>query len=349
MRSPAHPDVSALWWLARLWVLAASILLAPAWAQTAPATGTAEATLEVAHRPVATFRSHYNGADPAARVARAETRLDEARRRELPPAVEMVPVTLEKQRGVAFRQGDVLLFTLTEADLEPDAGDTLEGAAKRALANLREALKAEAEQRQWPVILKALGVAAAETLLMALLLWGLWRLSSTLEQALGLRLENDEDSNPRTARTWLQYAQGLLSRLVQLATLFLSAALLLLLGHLGATGLSGHARPGRAARRPVSGDGRGAGRRRAARHSGTGRGGGDRAAGAGRGGGVQRGVPGRGPAQPGRQLHPPRNRSRHAAAGGAGHLGAGRGGGLPVPAGLQQRRVQGRVGAAGAP
>jgi len=202
-------------------LLALNALLAGAAATPAP-----EATLEVAHRPVATFRSHYNGADPQARVARAQTRLDEARQRELPPVVDMVPVTLDRQRGVAFRQGDVLLFTLTEADLEPGAGEALEATARVTQSRLGEALKAEAEQRQWPVILKALGVAAAETLLMALLLWGLWRLSSTLEQALGLRLENDEDSNPRTARTWLQYAQGLLSRLVQLATLFLSAALL---------------------------------------------------------------------------------------------------------------------------
>jgi small-conductance mechanosensitive channel len=228
MRTPAHPDVSALWWLARLWVLAASMLLAPAWAQTAPATGTAEATLEIAHRAVATFRSSYNGADAAGRVARAQTRLDEARNRDLPATIELVPVVLEKQRGMAFRQGDVLLFTLTEADLEHGSGDTLDRAAKATLVRLNDALQTEAEQRQWPVVLRALGVALLETLLLAGLLWGLWRLAHLAENALSQKLEaapTDSD-RPLPARTFMQYAQGLLSRLVQLTALFVSAALL---------------------------------------------------------------------------------------------------------------------------
>lgn len=188
-----------------------------------PAAG--EASLEVAYRPVATFRSSYNGADPAGRVARAETRLDEARRRALPLAIELVPVTIDRQRGTAFRQGDVLLFTLTEADLEPGSGDTLDSASKATLERLSAGLKAEAQQRQWPVILKASALALLETLVLVALLWGLWRMAKMASDALALRLEN-QDQSPNTTRTLLQYAQGLLSRLVQLAAIFVSAALL---------------------------------------------------------------------------------------------------------------------------
>ena len=52
-------------------LLALNALLAGAAATPAP-----EATLEVAHRPVATFRSHYNGADPQARIDYAYNAID---------------------------------------------------------------------------------------------------------------------------------------------------------------------------------------------------------------------------------------------------------------------------------
>lgn len=212
-------------------IIALALLLACCALQAAPAEPTApEAVLEVAHQPIATFRASYNGADPAGRLARAQTRLDEARARELPPVVELVPVTLERQRGVAFRQGDVLLFTLTEADIEPGAHESLDHAARTIHARLSAALKAEAEQRQWPVLLRALGVSLLETLLLALLLWAVWRLAGVLDKALADRLDTDatepgQGTASAPARTLMQYAQGLLSRFVQLAALFISAAL----------------------------------------------------------------------------------------------------------------------------
>ncbi|MGE0331037.1 MAG: mechanosensitive ion channel family protein [Ramlibacter sp.] len=212
-------------------VIALALLLAcaalPAAAADSTAPAAPEAVLEVAHQPIATFRASYNGADPAGRRARAQTRLDEARARELPPVVDLVPVTLERQRGVAFRQGDVLLFTLTEADIEPGAHESLDHAARAIHARLSTALKAEAEQRQWPVLLHALGTSLLETLLLVLLLWAVWRLANLLDKALAERLDTDgaEPAEAAPARTLMQYAQGLLSRLVQLAALFISAAL----------------------------------------------------------------------------------------------------------------------------
>ncbi|MBK8070779.1 MAG: mechanosensitive ion channel family protein [Ramlibacter sp.] len=226
---PTAPAIRWLltWLLIRLLPLASLLALAPAWAQQAPPAPSAEATLEVAHQAVATFRSSFNGADAAGRVARAQLRLDEARNRELPPNIELVPVVLDKQRGVAFRQGDVLLFTLTEADLEAGSGETLDRAAQATLARLGQALQAEAQQRQWPVVLRALGVALLETLLLAALLWGLWRMAQLAEDTLTHKLEapSADSSQPAPASTFMQYAQSLLSRLVQLAALFVSAAL----------------------------------------------------------------------------------------------------------------------------
>jgi small-conductance mechanosensitive channel len=212
----------------RMKIIALALMLACSALQAAtPEPTPPEAALEIAHQPVATFRASYNGADPAGRLARAQTRLEEARTRELPPVVDMVPVTLERQRGVAFRQGDVLLFTLTEADIEPGAHESLDHAARATHARLSAALKSEAEQRQWPIVLRALGVSLLETLLLALLLWGLWRLAGVLDKALAERLDSEvtEPGQSAPARTLVQYAQGLLSRLVQLAALFMSAAL----------------------------------------------------------------------------------------------------------------------------
>jgi hypothetical protein len=151
----------------RMKIIALALMLACSALQAAtPEPTPPEAALEIAHQPVATFRASYNGADPAGRLARAQTRLEEARTRELPPVVDMVPVTLERQRGVAFRQGDVLLFTLTEADIEPGAHESLDHAARATHARLSAALKSEAEQRQWPIVLRALGVSLLETLLL---------------------------------------------------------------------------------------------------------------------------------------------------------------------------------------
>lgn len=231
----------------RAWLCVGALLGIAGWSAPARAAANPEATLEVAHRPVATFRSAFGGADAAARVQRADKRLDEARARNLPPEVALSPITLDGQRGMAFRQGDVLLFVLTAADIEPGSGDTLDQLAQRTLGALNTALVAEAEQRRWPVVLKALGLALVETALLLVLLWAVWRVAHGIEAALLRGLSEDDRSDtdlpaPQAAASaptataavdgtdaraaWLRYTQALLARLVQLVALFFSAGLI---------------------------------------------------------------------------------------------------------------------------
>lgn len=222
-----------------IWVVRGLLAFAVWMLGTAWAAQEREATLELAHRPIATFRSAFGGADPAGRVQRADKRLGEARARNLPPTAVLAPITLEGQQGVVFRQGDVLLFVLTPADIEPGAAESLDQVAQRTLNQLNAALAADAAQRQWPVLLHAGALALGESVLLLVLLWGVWRVARHVEHLLTRGLSADDLSDgdapvpadteaPQTSQraAWLRYMQALLARLVQLAALFVSAALI---------------------------------------------------------------------------------------------------------------------------
>ena len=108
--------------------------LGPAWAGDAAP----EARLRVLNRELATFRAPLAGSSPAVRAERAAQRL-----REVPPAdwdrgFRQMPFVLGEQRGVQFLVGDRMLFTVLEADLQPEARETLETVARETGARLEQ-------------------------------------------------------------------------------------------------------------------------------------------------------------------------------------------------------------------
>ena len=211
-----HPSLRFLWQLLGLWALALVLGLASA-VQAAPAD-TSERVLEVAADEVVTFRSSYDGTSPQARVERALDRIYGLDDRDLREPLVLVPVKLGEQRGLALRQGEQVLFVLTESDLDVGAGETLEQVADEAKQRMARALQALEEQRRLPVLLKGIGMAVLYTGVLGGLLWGLWRLADWVVQWLTV-LRNAQ------TRPWAQYGKAVLSRLVQFLALFLSAVM----------------------------------------------------------------------------------------------------------------------------
>ena len=127
---PASPPPSLLLRLLLVCVLALGL---GGLAAAAPGRS-GEAVLEVANQDIATFRGSYDGTSPAARVDRALGRIQELDSRHMREPLALVPVQIGDKRGMAFRQGDQVLFVLAESDLEAGSGESLDQAAAEAVA-----------------------------------------------------------------------------------------------------------------------------------------------------------------------------------------------------------------------
>ncbi len=180
---------------------------------------TREATLSVANQPVVTFRVAFNGANPEERVARAHSRMHEAAARGLDGDVVLVNVAFEGQRAVALRVADVVLFNLAEGDIDRGSGIDLETAAKAARERYLAARATQREQGRWPVLLRATALSIVGTLILALLLWAVWRGAERIKN----RFSRDGAQEARRGLT--HYVSSVLDRLTQLGALFLSAGL----------------------------------------------------------------------------------------------------------------------------
>jgi small-conductance mechanosensitive channel len=177
------------------------------------------ATLVVAQRPVMRFQVPFAGADPVARVSRAQTRIDEILDRNLEAPVQLAPIVIDGRRVLLLQVADVVAFAVVEGDVEPGAGRTLDSTAEAARAALAEALEARRDQRRWPVLLRGVGVALAATVALVVALWLSWRLSQWLGLHVAPMLRG------RSLSTIGRYGSGLVLRLSQVLALFVSAAL----------------------------------------------------------------------------------------------------------------------------
>jgi len=89
-------------------------------------------------------------------------------------------------QGVLIRIAEKTIFAITTADLDVVAGETLEGRAEEAIANLEKAI-AEAESLRRPgQVLRSLGIAVVITLVYALWIWILLRLEKVLQRRIVL-------------------------------------------------------------------------------------------------------------------------------------------------------------------
>jgi small-conductance mechanosensitive channel len=132
---------------------------------------TPAATLEVANRPIITFRATAGGTPPVERLATVRARLEQLPIRGPPEKVETHPVQLGNERGTAVMIGPRVIFVVADGDVDREAGETTEGVASQAARVLSEALEAEREQRSLRLLLRSALLAIVGTVIAACLLW----------------------------------------------------------------------------------------------------------------------------------------------------------------------------------
>jgi small-conductance mechanosensitive channel len=108
--------------------------------------------IEFWNREIAVLRSGWAGLNPQYRADQAVRRLHDlplsVRARDL----QLVPVTIMDQSGIAFSYEGRILFFLGNSDLDLTSGEKLDEVSQRVLWNLDDALEARDSERRWPVI-----------------------------------------------------------------------------------------------------------------------------------------------------------------------------------------------------
>ena len=142
----------------------------------AAAAATAPEPLVLFNRDVAELRVSFAGLTPAQRVERAQRRFAALTAAELAVAPRLQPSSAEGLPGLLLLVGDKPVFTLLQADLDPEEHLTLPHAAERARLALAEAAAArlaQARPQAWlagaATVLAVLGVAAVLAWLAALM------------------------------------------------------------------------------------------------------------------------------------------------------------------------------------
>lgn len=202
----------------------ASVAAAPASAPvSAPAamvvrTGDA-AELRLMDRPVATLRAQIAGASPATRVARARETFDNLSEAELALAPDLLSGSFDEVPMIAFRQGDRLLFVLTAQDLSPEDNLTLEAAATRAAAGLRQAVEARRAHLHWPNLLRGAALSLLGLGVLVALAWGIGRAGIALRTRLQAALQRHLEQRTGGQFDWTGALYQLVSRIVQILTI----------------------------------------------------------------------------------------------------------------------------------
>lgn len=138
------------------------------------------AALVLRNRQIVTLRARYGGISPQERVQNAKTRFQKAVERKGFP-----DVTMKRYKPAAlFLIGDTPILGITESDLDPLGGESLEQVGSETLAKLNVVLAEIREQRDLKAFLRALGSAVVGTLLLAALLFAVGRLERFLERRL---------------------------------------------------------------------------------------------------------------------------------------------------------------------
>jgi small-conductance mechanosensitive channel len=151
-----------------------------------------EAPLVVWNRTIFVFRAPFQELSPAQRAAGAKIRV-EALPEFGPWHIEAKPATLGSISGIGVFVNQQPIFGVLAGDVNPEGGETPAEGADRAVARLRTALEAREQQHNLPLMLRAVGFAAAATLLFVGAVW----LTVRLQRKLSLQLERIVDKSQR--------------------------------------------------------------------------------------------------------------------------------------------------------
>ena len=192
----------------------------------AVAAATPEATLTYLNRPIFTFRSNVGTTTPTERAERSYHRLVNLPDEILAMPIELQPVALGNQTGLVLTIGGNLLFGVAPGDIDPEYPLSVNVLAEEAKAQLEAAFAARLEQQRMPVIVRGMAMTAAATLLLAGLVWIIWRLRLKVREWFHKVISTRIEKAAKGRLPWRQYGFVLTVRMMQLFTGF---AILLLL------------------------------------------------------------------------------------------------------------------------
>ena len=184
------------------------------------------ATLSYMNRPIFTFRGSIGATTPAERAQRSYDRIADLPDEALGQSIELKPVAWGDQSGVILTIGGQLLFGVAPGDIDPEYPLSVEVLAADAKGRLEEAFAARLEQQRVPVIVRALSLTAVATLVLAGLIWAVWRVRSRVGNWFNALITTHIEKATKSHLQWREYGLVLTHRLMQLATAF---AILLLL------------------------------------------------------------------------------------------------------------------------
>jgi len=141
------------------------------------------------NRQITTFRSYVNQLSPAERAARATDRLASLPSDASEWRVATTEASLGQYTGLMVSVNDQYVFAILTGDLDADSNETLQAAADHAVAQLRAALEARAQQRSVSRLVRAIGLSIAATLLLVFALWLVIRATGRLKARLNQKVQ----------------------------------------------------------------------------------------------------------------------------------------------------------------
>jgi small-conductance mechanosensitive channel len=145
------------------------------------------------NRKITVLRAYYEQLSPAQRAANAAERIEAVPEVATEWKVEAIEPPGDRYPGVLIIVNNQLAFGLLPEDLDPESGETLEGAADHAVAQLRATLEARARQQNWSLLFRAMGLSLAATLIT---FFGVWLIIRASHRGLS-RLEKPADERAR--------------------------------------------------------------------------------------------------------------------------------------------------------
>jgi hypothetical protein len=133
-------------------------------------------TVIVWNRPIVELRAGFDDIGPNDRAARIERRIKQLSDQALLGTVVAKPAQIGGLKGWLISVDDTVVLGLLPEDVDPESGKTVEQVAKQAVSRLESVLRAMAQQKRLPILLRGVGFALLATMLFSLVLWAMIRL-----------------------------------------------------------------------------------------------------------------------------------------------------------------------------
>jgi small-conductance mechanosensitive channel len=116
------------------------------------------------NRPIVVFRAPVRQTTPAQRAAAAAQRFAALPEGLRPDEIKATPAVVGELHGTLVSVREQILFGILDEDVDPSAGETLASVSQRAVEQLQAVVRAHAEQRHLPRLLRGIALAVVATI-----------------------------------------------------------------------------------------------------------------------------------------------------------------------------------------